>query len=48
MIINDVSHIVTMIIIKGNLGNKTPYISITKRLEGYIYANKYYIRADLF
>ena len=48
MVTNDVGHIITITITKGNLYNKEPYHVITERLEGSIYANKCYIRADLF
>ena len=48
MIINDVGQIMAIKITKGNIDDRTPVAELTKKLKGSIYADKSYIRADLF
>ena len=48
MIINDVGQIMAIKITKGNVDDRTPVAELTKKLKGSIYADKGYIRADLF
>ena len=48
MIINDVGQIMAIKITKGNVDDRTPVAELTKKLKGYIYADKGYIGADLF
>ena len=48
MIINDAGQIIAIKITKGNIDDRTPVAELTKKLKGYIYADKGYIGANLF
>ena len=48
MIINDVAQIMAIKIIKGNIDDRTLVAELIKKLKGSIYADKWYIGANLF